>query len=125
MFIIAADHELQTLNCITVELLYNGHLGDRRKWPLERDGHCREVLKKSQCKDFLSAGMEKSGCCKEVGVSGSSTAFHCSYTIPLPPPPSPFKERKKKKKRQLNLLNHNPLGPKSDQLQFSPNNINT
>ena len=96
MFIIAADHELQTLNCITVELLYNGHLGDRRKWPLQRDGHCREVLKKSQCKDFLSAGMEKSGCCKEVGVSGSSTAFPGSYTIPRPPPPPSFQREEEK-----------------------------
>ena len=27
----------------TVEPLYNGHLGDRRKWPLWRGGRCREV----------------------------------------------------------------------------------
>ena len=27
----------------TIEPLYNGHLGDRRKWPLWRGGRCREV----------------------------------------------------------------------------------
>ena len=26
-----------------VEPLYNGHLGDRREWPLQRGGHSREV----------------------------------------------------------------------------------
>ena len=29
--------------CDTVKPLYNGHLGDRRKWPLQRDGRCKEV----------------------------------------------------------------------------------
>ena len=28
---------------ITVEALYNSHLGDRRKWPLWRDGRYGEV----------------------------------------------------------------------------------
>ena len=59
-----------------VEPLYiNGHLGDRRKWPLLRGGHCREVLNKSQSMDFLSAGTKKSGrCrCREVAVIGGST----------------------------------------------------
>ena len=27
----------------TVERPYNGHLGGRRKWALQRDGRCREV----------------------------------------------------------------------------------
>ena len=31
----------------------------RRKWPLLRGGRCREVLNKSQCMDFLSAGTKK------------------------------------------------------------------
>ena len=29
--------------CITVEPLHNGHLGDRRKWPLWRGGRYGEV----------------------------------------------------------------------------------
>ena len=33
-----------------VEPFHNGHLGDRRKWLLQRGGHCREVLKQeSMC----------------------------------------------------------------------------
>ena len=51
----------------TVEPLYKGHLGDRRKWPLERGRN------KSQCMDFLSAGTQKSGRCREVAFSGGST----------------------------------------------------
>ena len=34
----------------------------------EEGDHCREVLNKSQCMDFLSAGTKKSGCCREVAV---------------------------------------------------------
>ena len=34
---------------------------------------CREVLFKSQCMDFLSAGTKNSGHCREVAVSGGST----------------------------------------------------
>ena len=39
----------------------------------EESGHCREVLNKSQCLDFLSTGTKKSGSCREVAVSGSLT----------------------------------------------------
>ena len=53
----------------TVEPPYNGHLGDRRKWPLYRG------LKKSQCTDFSSAGTKKSGRCREVTVSGGWTVL--------------------------------------------------
>ena len=51
----------------TAEPLYNGHVGDKRKWP------CKEVLNKSQSMDFLPAGRKNSGLCREVGVSGGST----------------------------------------------------
>ena len=40
--------------------LYNGHLGDRRKWPLLRGGHCREVLnKESMCGTFCLPWLKK------------------------------------------------------------------
>ena len=32
---------------------------DRRKWPLQRGGRCREVLNKSRCIEFLSNGTKK------------------------------------------------------------------
>ena len=41
----------------------------------EENGHCREVLNKSQCIDFLSAWTRKSGSCREVAVSGVSTVL--------------------------------------------------
>ena len=44
----------------TFEPLYNGHLGDRRKWPLLRGGHCREVLnKESMCEIFCPPWLKK------------------------------------------------------------------
>ena len=41
----------------------------------EENGHCREVLNKSQCMDFLSAWTRKSGSFREVAVSGVSTVL--------------------------------------------------
>ena len=40
---------------------------------MKKSGRCREVLNKSQCMDFLSAGMEKSGHGREVAVSRGLT----------------------------------------------------
>ena len=34
----------------------------------EESGRCSEVLSKSQCMDFLSAGTMKSGHCREVSI---------------------------------------------------------
>ena len=36
----------------------------------EESGRCRVVLNKSQCVDFLFAGMKKSGRCREVAAGG-------------------------------------------------------
>ena len=43
----------------------------------EERGRCREVLNKSQCMKFLSAGAKKGGPCREVAVSGVSTSSLC------------------------------------------------
>ena len=44
----------------TFKPLYNGHLGDRRKWPLLRGGRCREVLKEeSMCGIFCPPWLKK------------------------------------------------------------------
>ena len=61
----------------TFEPLYNGHLGDRRKWPLLRGGYCREVLnKESMCEIFCLPWLKKSGPCREVALSAGSTVLH-------------------------------------------------
>ena len=48
---------------LTVELLYNDHLGYRRKVVIVKmrpfAERAREVFNKSQCMDFLSAGTKK------------------------------------------------------------------
>ena len=55
----------------------------------EEGDHCREVLNKSQCMDFLSAGTKKSGCCREVAVverwlltcrEVAVSRFYCSFS---------------------------------------------
>ena len=48
----------------TVEPLVNGHLGDRRKWPLLRGGHCREVETSVNVWNVR----QKNGCCREVPI---------------------------------------------------------
>ena len=56
------------LHFTKIEILYNGHLGNRRNWPLKRGGRCRKVLNKSQCMVSLSPWTKKSGGCREVAV---------------------------------------------------------
>ena len=51
---------------ITVEPLYKGHLGDTRKWPLQRS------LNKSHC---VWTVLQKGGRCGEVAVSEGSTVL--------------------------------------------------
>ena len=61
----------------TFEPLYNGHLGDQRKWPLLRGGRCREVFNKgSMCGIFCPPWLKKSGRCREVALSAGSTVLH-------------------------------------------------
>ena len=57
---------------ITVEPLYNGHVGDRRKWPLWRGGRCREVtaVKQEWMYDCLP---KKMAIVERWPVSGGST----------------------------------------------------
>ena len=50
--------------------LHNGHLGDRRKWPLQRGGHDRKVL--TQVNVHVSTVHQKSGhYSRKVAVSVS------------------------------------------------------
>ena len=54
------------ISSFTVEPLYNVHLGDRRKWPLETGWN------KSECMDCLP---KTNGRCREVPIGGGSTTF--------------------------------------------------
>ena len=67
-------------NIATVEPLYNSHIGNGTKWPLQKVAVV-EFLNKGQCMDFLSAGMKKGGHCREVAVSRGSTVFHFFESI--------------------------------------------
>ena len=55
-----------------VELLYNDHLGDRRKWPLLR-GSRLEKLKREW---MYRRSAKTNGRCGEVAVRGGSTVFY-------------------------------------------------
>ena len=69
----------------TVEPLYNGHLGDRRKWPLWRGGRCREVETRVNVWTV---------CPKKLPLWRGGPLvdwFHCNWiTIKLAPFPSTF-----------------------------------
>ena len=54
----------------TVEPLYNGHLGNRRKSPLLRVDRCREVEKRV---DVWTVHQKRERWFREVAVSGGST----------------------------------------------------
>ena len=48
----------------------------------EESGRCRELLNKSQCMDFLFAGMKNCGRCREVAVSKGSVVFALILCLP-------------------------------------------
>ena len=73
----------------------------------EECGHCREVLNKSQCMDFLSAGTKNCGRCREVDASGGfdlilakPPQFYCVLPMKLV---SSFLKHNKKK-NELNYV---------------------
>ena len=62
-------------NC-TAKPLHNAHLGDRRKWPLQRGGHDRKVSTRVNVR--VSTVHQKSGCYNRkvaISVSVSSVSY--------------------------------------------------
>ena len=73
----------------------------------EESGRCREVLNKSQCMNFLSAGAKNCGRCREVDASGGfdlilvkPTQFYC--VLPMKQVSCFLKHNKKK--NELNYV---------------------